>query len=144
MQGRVLVVDDEPDMLSSCRKFLEREGYGEYAVIRDPQGGVVMLSDVTVVPEADETHGNFVWGELWTSDLDGSQIFYDACGLISWLVFVGKGDGIFSSSNFYGEVEGDTVLCCIDRGGVNLEFLSSVLDCEALGAGNCRRNVFIK
>ena len=39
MKAKVLVVDDEPDMLSTCRKFLEREGY-EVAVAENGRDGV--------------------------------------------------------------------------------------------------------
>jgi DNA-binding NtrC family response regulator len=43
MQARVLVVDDEPDMLSTCRKFLEREGY-DVAVAENGRDGVEQVS----------------------------------------------------------------------------------------------------
>ena len=39
MESRILVVDDEPDMLSTCHKFLEREGY-EVAVAENGREGV--------------------------------------------------------------------------------------------------------
>lgn len=38
-QAKILVVDDEPDMLSTCRKFLGREGY-DVAVAENGRSGV--------------------------------------------------------------------------------------------------------
>ncbi|MEM9302745.1 MAG: VOC family protein [Pseudomonadota bacterium] len=54
------------------------DGYGDYAVIRDPQGAIMMLANIGAVPVADKTAGNWVWGELWTTDTDGSALFYHA------------------------------------------------------------------
>ena len=54
------------------------DGYGDYAVIRDPQGAIMMLANISAIPVADRTAGNWVWGELWTTDTDGSAPFYHA------------------------------------------------------------------
>ena len=41
-RARVLVVDDEPDMVENCARILEREGY-EALTATDPRRGLVML-----------------------------------------------------------------------------------------------------
>jgi len=58
-------------------QIAEVDDYGSYTVIRDPQGSILMLTDIEAIPPANETPGNWLWGELWTNDADGSAQFYD-------------------------------------------------------------------
>jgi predicted enzyme related to lactoylglutathione lyase len=49
---------------------------GRYAVIRDPQGGVLAVFQPTDGGDGPQGQGVFVWDELGTSDVAGAESFY--------------------------------------------------------------------
>lgn len=49
---------------------------GRYAVIRDPQGAVLMLGTPSREIGGPREPGFFVWAELWTRDLEAAADFY--------------------------------------------------------------------
>ena len=61
---RILVVDDEPDMLSTCRKFLEREGY-EVSVAENGRKGIEAM---------DVFRPDLVITDLKMPGLDGMEV----------------------------------------------------------------------
>jgi len=58
------------------REITDVPGSGRYAVLRDPQGAVVLLGTPSRELGGPRGPGNFVWAELWTDDLDGAARFY--------------------------------------------------------------------
>ena len=56
----------------------ELKGRGDIGVVRDPQGAVFSLMDtVSGDPESlPRLSGSWVWQEVWTDSIDGSQVFY--------------------------------------------------------------------
>ncbi len=61
---------------SVLRNITDVEGSGRYAVIRDPQGALVMLGQPTREIGGPRQPGFFVWAELWTDDVDDATEFY--------------------------------------------------------------------
>ncbi len=60
------------------REITQVPGSGRYAVLRDPQGAVVVFGTPSRELGGPRAAGNFVWAELWTDDLDGAARFYAA------------------------------------------------------------------
>jgi predicted enzyme related to lactoylglutathione lyase len=58
------------------REITDVPGSGRYAVLRDPQGAVVLVGTPSRDLGGPRAHGNFVWAELWTDDLDAAAAFY--------------------------------------------------------------------
>ena len=58
------------------RNITDVEDSGRYAVIRDPQGALVILGQPTRDIGGPREPGFFVWAELWTDDVDAAAIFY--------------------------------------------------------------------
>ncbi len=52
------------------------EGSGTYAVIKDPQGAILIIGTPTREIGGPREDGNFAWVELWTDDLDAAAGFY--------------------------------------------------------------------
>ncbi|WP_274474346.1 VOC family protein [Mangrovimonas aestuarii] len=65
-------------------KIADFKGRGETALIQDPQGAIVaLLKSATGDPENGSLVNNeWLWNELWTTDLDGSLRFYK--GLVEY------------------------------------------------------------
>ncbi len=58
------------------RKITEVPDSGRFAVIRDPQGALLLLGQPTREIGGPRAPGFFVWAELWTDDVDASAEFY--------------------------------------------------------------------
>lgn len=58
------------------REIRDVPGSGRYAVLRDPQGAVVLIGTPSRELGGPRAPGNFVWAELWTDDLDAAADFY--------------------------------------------------------------------
>ena len=58
------------------RDVTKVEGSGTYAVIKDPQGAVLIIGTPIREIGGPREDGNFAWVELWTDDLDGAAKFY--------------------------------------------------------------------
>lgn len=79
-----IVVDDLVKAVGSARSaggtilrdVTEVEGSGAYAVIRDPQGAILIIGTPTREIGGPREDGNFAWVELWTDDLDAAADFY--------------------------------------------------------------------
>ena len=79
-----VVVDDLAKAVESARAaggiilrdVTKVEGSGDYAVIRDPQGAILIIGTPVREIGGPREDGNFVWVELWTDDLDASADFY--------------------------------------------------------------------
>ena len=61
---RLLVVDDEPDMVETCRKILERRGYRV----------VTALSGSKALEALQQGHFDLVLADLRLPDLDGLEV----------------------------------------------------------------------
>jgi predicted enzyme related to lactoylglutathione lyase len=62
---------------SVLREVTEVPDSGRYAVIRDPQGAVLILGTPSREIGGPRQAGFLVWVELWTDDVDGAAEFYD-------------------------------------------------------------------
>ncbi len=79
-----IVVDDLAKAVKSARSaggtilrdVTKVEGSGTYAVIRDPQGAILIIGTPTREIGGPREAGNFAWVELWTDDLDAAAEFY--------------------------------------------------------------------
>lgn len=74
---------------------------GRYAAVADPRGAqFVLLSSATGdPPDADGPPPGWMWGELWTDDLQASARFYRAVlGYEVWEVGAGKNQGFLLAS----------------------------------------------
>ncbi len=79
-----IVVDDLTKAVKSARSaggtilrdVTKVEGSGTYAVIRDPQGAILIIGTPTREIGGPREDGNFAWVELWTDDLDAAAKFY--------------------------------------------------------------------
>ncbi len=81
-----IVTEDVDAAVSAARKaggtilrpVTEVQGSGKFAVIRDPQGAIVILGRPSRDLGGPREAGFFVWAELWTDDVDGATKFYEA------------------------------------------------------------------
>ncbi len=79
-----VVVDDLAKAVKAARSaggtilrdVTKVEGSGTYAVIRDPQGAILIIGTPTREIGGPRVDGNFAWVELWTDDLDAAAQFY--------------------------------------------------------------------
>ncbi len=79
-----IVVDDLAQAIKSARSaggtilrdLTTVEGSGTYAVIKDPQGAILIIGTPTREIGGPREDGNFAWVELWTDDLDAAAGFY--------------------------------------------------------------------
>jgi len=79
-----IVTDDLEESVAAARtaagtvlrEITDVPGSGRYAVLRDPQGAVVLIGTPSRELGGPRAPGNFVWAELWTDDLDGAALFY--------------------------------------------------------------------
>ena len=111
-----VVVSDLRESVAAARRLgaqvlrdvSRAEGFAQWAVIEDPQGAQVLL----MVPERPlggiQGPGNWVWAELWTTDLEASSRFYSQ--VIGWeYVELDRPDGAYPTFQSAGEARAGLV-----------------------------------